>query len=116
MKESVRLIIMGFVMIIIFIPLGLLPMLEKAPEQFKCPNPSPSAWIYASEKIKVPIEKMTLGELQITSTAMQIEASANIRADMHNMFSNLKGIGWAAVGILFAMFLHTVLPINKKGG
>ena len=102
------------VILIIFVPLGLFPMLENGPPEYENSNPKPVNWIVAAQSVDKPIHKMTIEELQITSTAMQVEASAMMRVDMHDMFSNLKGIGWSAVALLAALFVNNVVFIPRR--
>ncbi len=37
-----------------------------------------------------------------------------MRVDMHDMFSNLKGIGWSAVALLAALFVNNVVFIPRR--
>jgi len=105
-KETPRIFILSGIVLIIFVPLGLFPMLEEGPTTYGNPNPLPGNWIVAAQNVNKPIHQMTIEELQITSTAMQVEASAMLRADMHDMFGNLKGMGWLAIGLFLALCIN----------
>lgn len=102
---------------LVFALLGLPPLVREGPQHIS-DNPLqttiPEEWIVTAKKITNPLEQMNVKELHITSTAMSIKNAVNTRADMNNMFGNLKGIGWAIVGILLGQFFFQLFkPPNS---
>lgn len=111
--QIIKFSLFGF-LLIAFVFLGVRPMFEKGPERIEKPNPSIHEWIVAAQKIKVSIEQMTVEQLQITSTAMQAEASTNLLAEMHDIFGNLKATAWGVFLVLLGMFFNFVFPVARR--